>query len=112
MCGLLRFPAGTITTDQHPASAYDWAIAIDGKGNMLTLTVAAGQSVKLGQAIQHGKKTVYVWAIDGDKFQVSCDVPRDVSMLHKYDEIRRSRKDGGALLHNDVGPLLSGEGVY
>ena len=70
---------------------------------MLTLTVAAGQSVKLGQAIQHGKKTVYVWAIDGDKFQVSCDAPRDVSMLHKYAEIRSSRRAGKPSLYDDVG---------
>jgi sRNA-binding carbon storage regulator CsrA len=112
MCGPDWFPAGTITTEQPSARAYDWIIAIDRERNMLTLTLETGQSVQLGQAIQHGKKTVYVWAIDGDKFQVSCDAPRDVSMLHKYAEIRSSRRDSGTLLHNDVGPLLSGEGVY
>ena len=69
---------------------------------MLTLTVAAGQSVQLGQAIQHGKKTVYVWAIDGDKLQVSCDAPRDASMLRKYAEIRNGRRAGKPSLCDDA----------
>lgn len=68
---------------------------------MLTLTVDSGQVVELGQAMQHGKKTVYIWAIDGDKVQVSCDAPRDVSMLHKYAEIRSSKRDSGITLYNN-----------
>lgn len=67
---------------------------------MLTLKVESGQSVELGQAMQHGKRTVYIWAIDGDRVQVSCDAPRDVSMLKKYAEIRRSERDCGIALYN------------
>lgn len=67
---------------------------------MLTLKLDSGQSVELGQALQHGKKTVYIWAIDGDSVQVSCDAPRDVAMLHKYAEIRSSKRDCGISKHN------------
>jgi sRNA-binding carbon storage regulator CsrA len=98
----LWLTVGTISTDPDHTSTYARVIVNEKEDDMLTLKVESGQAVELGQAMQHGKKTVYIWAIDGDKVQVSCDAPRDVSMLKKYAEIRCSERDCGISLYNNT----------